>query len=699
MLALKNQIPRFRILLPFLAGRLVYIYGKIEIPFWPLILGTSLAFQLLVNTRFKLPFNYRWLAGLTLHLSIFIIAFQLTRFNNEMNYSAHFGPNIQSNQIAKVRVIESFVEKEKTLKTIVEVISIEKQGQWISTKGKAMLYFQKDSNSLKIKYGDVLIINPTFKSIDSPKNPQEFNYKQYLAFHNVFYQCYLSNQKWIHTNNNEGNFILNVSINLRNYFLDVFKKYNIIGNEFAVGSALILGFEDKLNPEIISAYSSSGALHVLSVSGLHIAIIYVVLLKLLFFLDKFKNGKIIKAIILVLVLWFYACLTGLSPSVMRAATMFSFIIVGKLFNRYTNVYNTLAASALLLLIINPYLIMEVGFQLSFLAVFGIVMLQPGIYNLLETNNWLLDQIWTVTTVSIAAQLATFPLGLLYFHQFPNYFLLSNLLVIPLSALILYLGILLLIVSKITFLGTWIAWLLSQLISFLNTSVIVFENAPYAIVEGVSIGILETWLVYGMLICMVVFFFQKRHYLIHLSLSFFVIFLSIQIIEKYDETTNSQLVVYSIKKQSAIDFIEGDKNYFVSDTLLYKNKSTMLFHVYHNWWEQGVVQHKFVAKDYSESAFYKKDNFMMFNNKKILIVNSALVLKKQPGKTRMKIDYIILSNNSKQKIASLLTCFDCEYFIIDSSNSFYKAKKWQQDCEKMDKKCFNVLEDGAFVLNI
>ena len=185
----------------------------------------------------------------------------------------------------------------------------------------------------------------------------------------------MSDKKWISTNKNEGSFILKTSISLRDYFLNIFKQYNITGNEFAVGSALILGFEDKLNPEIISAYSSSGALHVLSVSGLHIAIIYVVLLKLLFFLDKFKNGKIIKAIILVLMLWFYACLTGLSPSVMRAATMFSFIVIAKLFNRYTNVYNTLAASALLLLIINPYLIMEVGFQLSFLAVFGIVMLQ------------------------------------------------------------------------------------------------------------------------------------------------------------------------------------------------------------------------------------------------------------------------------------------------------------------------------------
>ena len=699
MLALKNQIPLFRILLPFLAGILVCIYTQIEIPFWSLILGILLLFQLLINVRFKLAYNYRWLAGFTMHLAFFIIGFQLTHYNNEINYPSHFGQKINSNQFATVRVLEPFVEKDKTLKTIVEVISVRTQGGWVSTKGKAMLYFQKDSNSLKIKYGDILFISPAFKSIDPPVNPHEFNYKQYLEFHNVFHQCYLSDKKWISTNKNEGSFILKTSISLRDYFLNIFKQYNITGNEFAVGSALILGFEDKLNPEIISAYSSSGALHVLSVSGLHIAIIYVVLLKLLFFLDKFKNGKIIKAIILVLMLWFYACLTGLSPSVMRAATMFSFIVIAKLFNRYTNVYNTLAASALLLLIINPYLIMEVGFQLSFLAVFGIVMLQPGIYNLIETNNWILDQIWTVTTVSIAAQLATFSLGLLYFHQFPNYFILSNLVVIPLSALILYVGILLLFVSKIFFLAFWIAWLLSRLISFLNTSVVFFENAPYAIVEGVSLGILEVWLIYGILIFTFIFFFYKRPYFIHISLSLFVLVLSYQILEKYKEAANRALVIYSIKKQSAIDFITGNKNYFVSDSLLYKDKSTMLFHVYHNWWEQGVVSHAFVSKDYNENTFYKKGNFVMFNNKRIIIANNLLAITNKYNKERMKVDYIILSGNTKLKISNLLSCFECDNFIIDSSNSFYKARKWQKDCEKAHIKCFNVLQKGACVLNI
>jgi len=125
-----------------------------------------------------------------------------------------------------------------------------------------------------------------------------------------------------------------------------------------------LGYEEEIDQQIINAYSASGALHVLSVSGLHVGIIFIALNMFLSFMDRKRKAKIVKSFIIVLFLWFYALLTGLSPSVLRSAAMLSFVVIGMVSERKTNMYNTLAASAFLLLVINPYLLMQVGFQLS-----------------------------------------------------------------------------------------------------------------------------------------------------------------------------------------------------------------------------------------------------------------------------------------------------------------------------------------------
>src|SRR6185295_11648175 len=183
-------------------------------------------------------------------------------------------------------------------------------------------------------------------------------------------------------------------------------------------------------------------------------------------------------------------LSGLSPSVLRAATMFSFIVCARSFKQNTNIYNTLAASAIFLLLCNPYLIMDVGFQLSYLAVAGIVYIQPSLSELFKTDNWLLQQMADLTTVSIAAQLATLPVSLYYFHQFPNYFLISNLLVIPLSTCVMYLGLLLIAVSGNAWMLHWISVVFSKTLTLLNTIVTLISKLPYAVADAIFIHLPE-----------------------------------------------------------------------------------------------------------------------------------------------------------------------------------------------------------------
>ncbi|MBA4323416.1 MAG: competence protein, partial [Odoribacter sp.] len=349
-------------------------------------------------------------------------------------------------------ISEPPVEKENTFKLVVEVRNIKDSTTWKEVSGKAIIYLQKDSFSSGLHYGDRLFISSDFSEVRSPQNPSEFNYKKYLSNRFVYHQSYVKSGKWKLVSRDHGNIFMTAAINIRNLFLGIFRDNKITGREYAVSSALILGYTDKIDPELMKDYSNVGVIHILSVSGMHVGVIFLVLNYLLFFFEKFRHGKIIKTIILLLLIWLYAMITGLSPAVLRAAAMFSFIAAGRSFNRQVNIFNSLAASAFLLLMINPFFLADVGFQLSYLAVVGIIIIQPFLSSLWYPGNWFLKQAWGITVVSVAAQIATFPLSIMYFHQFPNYFLVSNLIVIPFSNFIIYSGMLVLFTAPIGWLS-------------------------------------------------------------------------------------------------------------------------------------------------------------------------------------------------------------------------------------------------------
>lgn len=696
-----NQAPFVRLLLPFLIGIICAVY----FPFQALSVKyiTALLLVLLTITALvpQLNFSYKktWVFGALLNTILFLLAYQLTIINTEKFDSTHYTHYSAENpQYAFIRITEPYQEKEKSLKVVAEIKSIKQNGEWLNTSGKAMMYLKKDSNSLKINYGDELIINTTFKPIPAPQNPGEFNYKRFLAFHNVYQQAYIKSEDWVYSGINSSNKLFKYCVDLRNSLLDVLRKNNIKGDEFAVGSALLLGFEDKLDADIISAYSSTGALHVLSVSGLHVAIVYLIFNWLLCFVDKIKHGNSIKAIILILLLWLYSALTGLSPSVLRAATMFSFIIIGKAYNRYTNIYNTLAASAFLLLAFDPYLIMQVGFQLSYLAVIGIVYIQPKIYNWFDVNNWLLDQIWTITSVSIAAQIATFPLGLHYFHQFPNYFLLSNLLVIPVSTAIIYLGVALFAFAKITFVAGYLGLVFGWCVWFLNQSVIVIEKWPYSLLQGISISVFETWLLYGLIVLFMYYFIQRRFNSLIIALGLCIAILISQVAEQYHQTNQKKFIVYNVPQTSAIDFISAKSNVLLTDTAFAQNDSRMLFHIRHNWWDLGMNNTTIISDTIKTNHLSIHSGFIQFYSTKIVHIykNEPEISDNLPA---MPVDYLVISNNADLKILNLVKHFHPSLIVFDSSNSEYKIKKWKEECIRCRQTFHAVNESGAFIADI
>ena len=494
-----NQLPLLRIIIPFIAGILTALYFDFAVSI--AIILTLFIFTVVFNiyyTKLVPKYRQRWVFGVFLYIVVFFCGVMITNNKFERNYPplAFRTGNIADTVVATI--IDPVNEKQNTYSATISLDAVNHNAKWSRAGENAIVYFEKDSLANKLRYGDNLIIAASFADVSPPMNPGEFDYKHYLSLKSVYKQAYIRSGKWKVLSHNNGNFIKYIALRIRERFLKIFESNHIAGEEYAVAGAIILGYRDRIDAELYSVYQGAGVMHLLCVAGMHVGAVFIVLSFLLSFLDKSKRGKYIKHIILILLIWFYAVITGLSPPVCRAALMITLVIIGNSFRWTTNVYNTLMASALIMLLFNPALIIDTGFQLSYVAVLGIVTLYPAINKLWITNNRILKYIWQIASVSIAAQLSIFPLALLYFHQFPNYFLIANMLVVPLANIIIYCGMLVLLVSPFNFIAIIASKLLVNLIYLLNSSIRFIESLPFSSVKAIHINTFEMFIIYAIM---------------------------------------------------------------------------------------------------------------------------------------------------------------------------------------------------------
>lgn len=379
--------------------------------------------------------------------------------------------------------------------------------QWQKDIGVEVFTSAPNSNLVDALPGDRLFLKTKFSRVDPPKNPGQFNYARYLAFHKVYLQAFLRDNNHYEIHSQPGYSAQRLSAQIRNFLQASYKSFGFTGETLGVAAALVFGDKSMLDHNIKGAYSAAGATHVLAVSGLHVGIVYLILLLVL----RKKNHAHLRGyhvIILIMALWFYALVTGFSPSVQRAATMFSFLALAKGIRRQSNIFNLLGASIVFLVLINPLIVTEVGFQMSYLAVVGIVTIYPWINSLWAPNNKWVDAVWQISGVSLAAQIATGVLSFLYFRQFPTYFLISNLFVIPLATIVVWLGALtnvLLVVFP--WLAQWSSVGVFGVISVLNAGVKWVESWPYALFREAHINFEDAFFFYALLL---VFMFWLHH---------------------------------------------------------------------------------------------------------------------------------------------------------------------------------------------
>lgn len=402
-------------------------------------------------------------------------------------------PPLQEADGAMVEVAAYAETKTASYKTTGRVLGIFQNGKWAPASGKTLLYFDQKAGVIP-EYGEIYVLNGPLKEIEGPKSPYEFDYRQYLARNHIFHRQFLRAGDFRKVGVSAHKSLFYYAHQANVYTHRVFREVLDNGSQLGVAEAMIGGIRAELNPETQQWYTDTGTVHALAVSGMHIAILFWVLNAVF---GSFLNRRKLPFIACVLFfLWAYAVFTGLSPSVCRSTLMFTIFQVGIFLKRTGNPVNTLLFSALVLLMMVPEWIYDVGFQLSYLAVLGILVFYPWLLRQLHFRQWAPQKLWEATAVSLAAQVYTLPLTLYYFHQFPNYMLLANPVVGLISMPLLPVGLLLLFVFKVPVIGALTGWIFKGLIVIMNACVWYVHSLPAAVTYGLALSVTGVILLYG-----------------------------------------------------------------------------------------------------------------------------------------------------------------------------------------------------------
>ena len=667
-----QTIPFLRLSIALAIG--IFLCTYIAFPVWLTILFIALFLFLLFFLSLKYSYRTSSLHGTIVNLFFVSVGMFLYQ-----NYNRP--PNFFENGKFIATVLEVPQEKPNSYMSLLKIECFQTADSLVKTNEKVLVYFRKDTIAGKLMPGEKILFTTSPQILKNNGNPFEFDYKKYMARRKVYRQVYLATDRWVKTSLPESKSIFVKAELARKKLLDIYERQKLGESEFEILSALTLGYKRDLDPEIKQVFSASGAMHVLAVSGLHVGIVYGFLFFLIGFLNRVKIGRLIFAIISVLALWGFAFITGLSPSVMRASTMFSFVILAKYINRQTNIYNTLAASAFILLIINPNNLFEVSFQLSYAAVFGIVFLQPKLVALFSIKNKVLNYFWALLTVSVAAQAVTFPFAIYYFNQFPTYFWISNLFVIPAAVVLIPLAIGMLIFSGIPAISVLFSKVVSFLISTLYFLLKEIEGLPFS-VFNISINEVEFILTLLLLFFVLVFIKTHKIRLITIIMAILFILTGTSTFLKFKTQNQKGIIVFNNTQNRIIQFISGKTNYVITEKELPENG-----------FEKRQIQTTSSAlhlkppiyitseSDYKDANMFLKNGNVFFDNKLVVINKTPVDL------LQLKPDIIIdppLSNDPNDYSNDIQIVFTRgNYRSMNSEeNQFYRVenqgafiKKW------------------------
>ncbi|WP_291116452.1 ComEC/Rec2 family competence protein [Flavobacterium sp. UBA6135] len=598
------------------------------------------------------------LFGLFLYTLSFISGIFVFVSHYQLNHKNHYSNWILSGEkvILTGVISEELKANPYSHKYYLEVTQINNQ----ELTGKVLVNFSKKNKENLPEVGTVILAKCAIKALIKPNNPNQFDYADYLEKRNVFHQIYLENKnfRYLKTDKNTNYFLQKT----RESISKDIAKNNIPTERLHIIQALLLGQRQDINSELLQKYSKAGAIHILAISGLHIGILLFFFKSVLSPLRRIKHGAVVQLLILISLLWLFAILSGLSPSVVRAVTMFSFVGIGIYLQRATNIFNTIAVSILLLLLFKPNFLFEVGFQLSYSAVIAIVWIQPLFTKFWRPKNKILNYFYEIITVSIAAQVGVLPLSIYYFHQFPGLFFMTNLIIIPLLTVILVIGILVVITNAIGVSFLPLSYILSESIGFMNYYVNWIASFEKFIFSDISFNRLLLITLYALLIGIIILL-KKPNYL---KLQFVLILIfSYQLAyfgSIYSNYKTDEAVLFHYPKKTIITLKENNKiTIYTNDTLI----------------ENNYVVKNYLQGNFGEiDAIEKVPNAIKLFDKKLLIIDENAIYK-----VPEKVELILLTQSPKINLERLIDYHQPKLIIANGSNYLSTIEQWKKTCLK------------------
>ncbi|PKP12912.1 MAG: competence protein [Bacteroidetes bacterium HGW-Bacteroidetes-3] len=629
------------------------------------------------NTQFQTPFLFPVLVFL---ISFFIGIGAIT-FNNQLNNGKHYSKIIQfsaEEPVSALFTIESVLKSTKYYhKYEAEVFQLNGK----KTIGKILVNIKKDSANSQLQVDDCLAVKMVFSAVAEPLNPYGFNYKKYLQQQQIHHQIYGENFQFLRLPKTNQT-LKGIAAKIREKINLALIQNGFKDDELAVVNALLLGQRQHLTSELQQSYVGAGAIHILAISGLHIGIILLILTAVFKPLHYFKYGKLTATIIIIAILWMYAIIAGLSASVVRAVTMFTSIAIAMQVNRPSSTYKTLVISMFFLLLFNPYYLFEMGFQLSYLAVFSIVWIQPKIYHLWSPKFWILDKLWQLLTVSMAAQIGVLPLSLYYFHQFPGLFFVSNLVIIPVLGIILTAGIIIISLAVLQIAPQFLVDVYIFIIRQMNHFVSWISNQEFFIIQQISFSFLLIIAFYALLFFGLKWTEKKVFFRFVLVLISVILIQTVFVFEKYKLESTKEFIVFNESNSSTIGIRNGNTaQFFASEDSLKTNTNFMTAYI--------------VGSGLDEiSPSEKIKNLYFFSNETILIVDSLGIYKFNS----LRPTIVILRQSPKINLERLIKNLNPKIVVADGTNYKSYLKDWEQTCLKNKTPFHNTLQKGAFVLN-
>jgi competence protein ComEC len=703
--------PFFRILIPYILGLLIGYH------FFPTNLIGILLFILLLLTVFFIflhalslvKYNYTWVYGAIIMLmfcfagmaNVLVKQYILNRqqLNNGNINTCRLlitdRPEIKSKWISFPVVIKEIMYHEKPVHSAIN----------------AILRLRASAESEKLKAGDIIVIKVRFASFYTPGNPGEFNYSQYMLRQNIPCQLYAVGQQIIYAGHTYRNLKIIAAI-CRDYLVRTLTSGQTDSRKASVLSALTLGYKNGLEADTVDIFTRAGVVHIMALSGFNVGLIFIMVNFILKLLGNKKRANILRWFITLMAVWFFALITGLSPSVTRAATMISIVVTARLIDRHASPLNIIAASAFIILVFKPLQLFNVGFQLSYAAVAGIIYFQPFFYKLLIFKSVIIDKIWNLFTLSVAAQLATAPLVLYYFHQFPLLFWITNIYVVPLVCAIIYTSGLLFLLSFIHPVSILLNRLLEILTDALLWPLDQLTDFSWIVADGIYLSRIQIFILLYLLAILAIYLYYPGKKILWQALLMILVFLLLNICNIFQVKNQQYFIVNKMRNASAFNFVSGTQNLLFTATGSSLSGRTINYH-FRNWWiRHRIYKNAEIIKTNQINARQISshlnipcyDNMLgsniFFNFEGIsVVICTDDCFNNLHGSLSFKVNYLIITDAIKPQINNLLKCFEADMVIIDSSVDFYKAKKWAEQCRRANINYWNINESGAFVVDL